>query len=42
MRGESGKKYRKTGSGRIEMAGDFFIIVDPYLWKLLKNDNDDF
>ena len=26
------------GSGRIETAGDFSVIVDPYLWKLLKNE----
>jgi hypothetical protein len=26
MRGE-------TGSRRIEMTGDFFVIVDPYHWK---------
>ena len=23
------------------MAGDFSVIVDPYLWKRLKNDDDD-
>ena len=34
-----GKKYKKTGSGRIEMAGDFAVIVNLYLWKLLKNDD---
>ena len=31
MRGEIGKKYKKTGSGRIETAEDFSVIVDPYL-----------
>ena len=29
MRGKIGKKYKKTGSGRMEMAGDFSVIVDP-------------
>ena len=29
--GENGKKYKKTGSGRIEMAGDFSVIVEQYL-----------
>ena len=23
------------------MAGDFSVIVDPYLWKIFKNDDDD-
>jgi hypothetical protein len=23
----------KTGSRRVEMAGDLFAIVSPYLWK---------
>ena len=23
----------KTGGARIEKAEDFFVIVDPYLWK---------
>jgi hypothetical protein len=31
----------KTGSERIEMAGDFSVMLDPYLWKRLKNDDDD-
>ena len=31
------KKYEKTGNERIEKAGDFFVIVDPFLW--LKNKN---
>ena len=38
--GKIGMKYKKTGSGKIETAGDFSVIVDPYLWKLLKNDDD--
>ena len=41
IRGEIGKKYKKTGSGRIEMAGDFSAIVESYLWKRLKNDDND-
>ena len=39
-RGENGKKCKKPGRGRIETAGAFPVIVDPYLWKLFKNDND--
>ena len=32
--GENGKKYtKKTGYGRIAMAGDFSVIVNQYLWK---------
>ena len=27
MRGEVGKKYKKTGSSKIETAGDFSVIV---------------
>ena len=37
--GKIGKKYKKTGSGRIETAGDFSLIVYPYLWKQLKNND---
>ena len=33
MRGEIGKKDKKTGSGGIKMAGDFSVIVNPYVWK---------
>jgi hypothetical protein len=33
MRGEIGKKYKETRSGRIEMAGKFSVIVYSYLWK---------
>ena len=36
MRGKIGNKYNKTGSGRIEKAGDFSVIVDPCLWKQLR------
>jgi hypothetical protein len=28
-----GKTYKKTGDGRIEMARDFTVIANPYLWK---------
>ena len=34
------KCFMKTGSGGIETAGDFSVIVNPYLWKWLKNDDD--
>ena len=37
--GKIGKKYKKTGSGRIGTAGDFSVIVNPYLWKQVKNDD---
>ena len=35
------KKYKRTGSGRmrVETAGDFSVIVDPYIGKRLKNDD---
>ena len=36
MRGKISRnilKYKKMGNGRIDMAGDFSIIVDPHLWK---------
>ena len=29
--GKIGKKYKKTGSERIETSGDFSVIVDPYI-----------
>ena len=32
---------KKTVSGKIEMARDFSVIIDPHFWKWLKNDNDD-
>ena len=37
---KTGKKYKKTGSARIEMAGYFYVIFGAYLWKRLKNDDD--
>ena len=36
-----GKEDKKAGNGRTETNEDFFIIVDPYIWKQLKNNNDD-
>ena len=33
IRRENGKKYNKTESGRLEMAGDFSVIVNPYLFE---------
>ena len=38
MRRKNWEKQKKTGSGRIEMAGDYSIIVDPYLWNGFKID----
>ena len=40
MREKIGKDYNKIGSGRREMAGNFSVIVDPYLWKKFKDDDD--
>ena len=31
--------YNKIESGRIEIAGDFFVVVHPELCKWLKNDD---
>jgi hypothetical protein len=31
--GKWGKKTRKQEMGKIEIAGDFSLIVGPYLWK---------
>ena len=40
MTGENWEEIQdKTGSGQIETAGVLSVIVDPYLWKLFKNDN---
>ena len=36
-----GRNTRKR-SGRIETAGDFFVIVHPYVCKLLKKADDDY
>ena len=42
MRGKNGgKKLKKRASRRIEMVGDLSLIVDSYLWKQLRDDNDD-
>ena len=40
--GEIMKKFKKTESNRIETAGDISVIVNPYLWKLFKNDDQNF
>ena len=37
IREKIGKKYKNTGSGTIEIPEDFSVIVDPCLWKQLKN-----
>ena len=37
--GKLGTEYKKTGSGRIKTTGDFFLIVIPYIWRRLKNDD---
>ena len=31
------KIYKKAESGKIEMTGDFSVIVDPYILKRFKN-----
>ena len=35
------EEIQETGCGRIEMAGDFTVIVDSYIriWKRLKDDD---
>ena len=35
--GKTGKKYMKTGSGRIETPKDISVIANQYLWKRHKN-----
>ena len=40
MRVGNWEEIKKMGSGRIETAGDFSVIVYPYVWKLLKNDDE--
>ena len=40
MEGNIGKNT-KTGSGRIETARDFSVLVDLYLLKWLKNDDEE-
>ena len=41
MKGENWEEMqRETGRERIQKAGDFSIIVDPYLWRRLENDDD--
>ena len=41
VRGENCEEIKKTGIGRIEAAGNFSVIIDPYFWKLLKIHHDD-
>ena len=41
MRGEDQNKYKKTGDGRIELDGDFSLIVAQNLWKQVMKDDDD-
>ena len=41
MRGGNWVEIKENRSGRIEMARDFSVIGDPYLWKWLKNDDND-
>ena len=42
MRGGNGKDTRKQKVGEYrQMVGDFSVIVDPHLWKLLKNADED-
>ena len=38
-RGKLGRntEYKKTGSGRTEIAEDFSVVVNPHLWKLFGN-----
>ena len=40
MKGKNWEVTRKQEVG-VQTAGDFSVIVDPYLWKLFKNDDDD-
>ena len=42
MRGENWEEIHENKKGRIMMAGDFSVIVNPYLWKRLENDDDIF
>ena len=41
MRGGKWEEIQENWKMEIEMVGDFSVIVDPYLWKLFKNDHDD-
>ena len=39
MRGENWEEIQENSKWRIETAGDFSVIFDPYLWKWLKYDD---
>ena len=39
MTGENWEEIQKLGNGKIETAGDFSIIVTPYIWKRDRNDD---
>jgi hypothetical protein len=39
--GKIGKKHKKIGHGKIEMTVNFSVIVNLYLWKLFKNNDDE-
>jgi hypothetical protein len=39
--GKIGKKYKKIGSWTTETVGNFSVIVDQYLWKRLKNEEEE-
>jgi hypothetical protein len=38
---ENWEEIEENRSGKIETAEDFSVIVDPYIWKQLMNDDDD-
>ena len=41
MRGENWEEIQeKPGSGRMEMAGNFSVIVDSHHWNRLKDDDE--
>jgi hypothetical protein len=40
MRRKNWEEIQENRGGRIETAADFSVIVDPYLRKRLKNDDD--
>ena len=42
MRAENREEIKKTISGGIETPGDFSVIVDPCIWKRLKNYGEDY
>ena len=38
MRGDNWEEIQENINVRMETSGDFSVIVDLYLWKVLKND----